>query len=80
MCCCWRTAPEWAQSVNITPGGVGITEGTVGLVLVASGLRTGQALAAVLLYRLISFWLVASAGWLVFLRLRTAGRRGGRTT
>lgn len=66
--------------MNITPGGVGITEGTVGLVLVASGLRTGQALAAVLLYRLISFWLVASAGWLVFLRLRTAGRRGGRTT
>ena len=69
-----------AQSVNITPGGVGITEGTLGLVLVASGLRAGQALAAVFLYRLISFWLVASAGWLVFLRLRTAGNRGGSTT
>lgn len=66
-----------AQSVNLTPGGVGITEGTLGLVLVASGLRVGQALAAVLLYRLISFWLVASAGWLVFLRLRMAGPHGG---
>jgi pimeloyl-ACP methyl ester carboxylesterase len=40
----------------------------------ASGLRASQALAAVLLYRLVSFWLVASAGWLVFLRLRTAGQ------
>jgi uncharacterized membrane protein YbhN (UPF0104 family) len=69
-----------AQSVNITPGGVGVTEGTLGLVLVASGLRSGQALAAVLLYRLISFWLVASAGWLVFLGLRTAGQRGGSRT
>jgi putative heme transporter len=59
-----------AQSVNVTPGGVGLTEGTLGLVLVTSGLRAGQALAAVLLYRLISFWLVASAGWLVFLWLR----------
>jgi putative heme transporter len=69
-----------AQSVNITPGGVGITEGTLGLVLVASGLRASQALAAVLLYRLISFWLVASAGWLVFLRLRKAGQSGEPTT
>jgi hypothetical protein len=69
-----------AQSVNITPGGVGITEGTLGLVLVASGLRASQALAVVLLYRLISFWLVASAGWLVFLRLRTAGQSGEPTT
>jgi putative heme transporter len=68
-----------AQSVNITPGGVGIAEGALGLVLVASGLRAGQALAAVLLYRLISFWLVASTGWLVLLRLRMAGQHEGPT-
>jgi putative heme transporter len=68
-----------AQSVTITPGGVGITEGALGLVLVASGLGAGQALAAVLLYRLVSFWLVASTGWLVLLRLRTAGQHEGPT-
>jgi hypothetical protein len=51
-----------AQSLTITPGGVGATEGTLGLTLVAAGLRPGPALAAVLLYRLVSFWLVASAG------------------
>jgi hypothetical protein len=59
-----------AQSLNIVPGGLGITEGTLGLTLVASGVHGSQALAAVLLYRLASFWLVASAGWAVFLWLR----------
>jgi len=65
-----------AQSLNITPGGLGLTEGTLGLALMAAGLRTTQALAAVLLYRLASFWLVAFTGWLVFLWLRRHGRPG----
>jgi pimeloyl-ACP methyl ester carboxylesterase/uncharacterized membrane protein YbhN (UPF0104 family) len=59
-----------AQNLNITPGGFGITEGTLSLTLAAAGLRAGQALAAVLLYRLVSFWLVAGVGWLTFLWLR----------
>jgi pimeloyl-ACP methyl ester carboxylesterase/uncharacterized membrane protein YbhN (UPF0104 family) len=59
-----------AQSLNITPGGLGVAEGTLALSLVATGLHASQALAAVLLYRLASFWLVAAAGWLIFLRLR----------
>jgi hypothetical protein len=59
-----------AQSLNITPGGLGVTEGTLSVALVATGLHASQALAAVLLYRLASFWLVASAGWLVLLWLR----------
>ncbi len=62
-----------AQSLNITPGGLGVAEGTLSVALVASGLRASQALAAVLLYRLASFWLVAFAGWLVFLWLRRPG-------
>ena len=59
-----------AQSLNITPGGLGVTEGTLSLALVATGLGASRALAAVLLYRLASFWLVAFAGWLVLLWLR----------
>jgi pimeloyl-ACP methyl ester carboxylesterase/uncharacterized membrane protein YbhN (UPF0104 family) len=59
-----------AQSLNITPGGLGVAEGAIALTLVAAGLRASQALAAVLLYRLASFWLVAAAGWLTFLWLR----------
>jgi len=54
-----------AQSLNVTPGGLGVAEGTLSLGLVATGLHAGQALAAVLLYRLASFWLVALTGWLV---------------
>jgi pimeloyl-ACP methyl ester carboxylesterase/uncharacterized membrane protein YbhN (UPF0104 family) len=61
-----------AQSLSITPGGLGVAEGTLGVALVATGLRASQALAAVLLYRLASFWLVAFAGWLVLLSLRHA--------
>src|SRR6266704_3763184 len=65
-----------AQSLNITPGGLGVAEGTLTLALVATGRGAGQALAAVLLYRLASLWLVAIAGWLVlfFLRHRQQGQ------
>ena len=70
-----------AQSLNITPGGLGVTEGTLSLTLVATGLGASRALAAVLLYRLASFWLVAFAGWLVLLWLRrpVPGRGAGTT-
>ena len=64
-----------AQSLNITPGGLGVAEGSLSLALIATGLGASQALAAVLLYRLASFWLVALAGWLVVFRLRRPRRR-----
>jgi uncharacterized membrane protein YbhN (UPF0104 family) len=67
-----------AQSLNITPGGLGITEGSLSLALVATGLGASQALAAVLLYRLASFWLVALAGWLVVFWLRRPAARRAR--
>jgi putative heme transporter len=59
-----------AKSLAVTPGGLAITEGALSVSLVASGVRTSQALAAAVLYRLVSFWLVAVAGWLVLLVLR----------
>jgi uncharacterized protein (TIRG00374 family) len=61
-------------SVGITPGGIGLVEGTLCLGLVRAGLPGGQALAAVLLYRLVSFWLVTAVGWLVLLYLRLERR------
>jgi len=60
-----------AKSLAITPGGLAITEGALSVSLVASGVRANQALAAAVLYRLVSFWLVAVAGWLVLLVFRT---------
>src|SRR6202044_892119 len=68
-----------AQSLNLTPGGLGFAEGSLSLALVAPGMTASQALAAVLLYRLASFWLVALAGWLVVFWLRRPpARRGPR--
>ncbi len=59
-----------AQSLSLTPGGLAITEGAISVALVASGLRVGQAVAAAVLYRLVSFWLIAAVGWLILLVLR----------
>ena len=61
-------------SLGITPGGIGLVEGTLCLGLVGAGLPAALALAAVLLYRLVSFWLVMAAGWLVLLYLRLEPR------
>jgi hypothetical protein len=57
-------------SLGITPGGLGLVEGTLCLGLVSTGLPAAVALAAVLMYRIVSFWLVMAAGWLVLLWLR----------
>jgi putative heme transporter len=57
-------------SLGITPGGLGLVEGTLCLGLVSTGVPAALALAAVLLYRLVSFWLVMVTGWLVLLWLR----------
>jgi len=66
-----------AQSLNITPGGLGVIEATLSAALVGAGLGAGPALAAVLLYRLASFWLVALTGWLVLFWLRRPQARPG---
>ena len=59
-----------AQSLSLTPGGLAITEGAISVALVASGLHVGKAVAAAVLYRLISFWLMAAVGWLILLVMR----------
>jgi putative heme transporter len=67
-----------AASVPIVPGGLGVVDGALVLGLVAGGLTSSSAVAAVVLYRLISFGFVIGAGWLVWLLLRS-GRDLGRT-
>jgi pimeloyl-ACP methyl ester carboxylesterase/uncharacterized membrane protein YbhN (UPF0104 family) len=59
-----------AKGLAVTPGGLAITEGALSVSLVASGVRTSQALAAAVLYRLVSFWVVALAGWLILFLFR----------
>ncbi|WP_370073009.1 lysylphosphatidylglycerol synthase domain-containing protein [Streptacidiphilus sp. MAP5-3] len=57
-----------AGSLGVTPGGVGIVEATLATALTAltaAGMPANQALPAVLVYRLISFWLLLAVGWTV---------------
>ncbi len=59
-----------ASSFNLTPGGLGVAEAVLTAGLVASGLRPAEALGSVLIFRLISFWLVTLIGWIIYSDLR----------
>ncbi|MGW6705682.1 lysylphosphatidylglycerol synthase transmembrane domain-containing protein [Streptomyces sp. NPDC054956] len=49
-----------------TPGGIGAVETTLTLGLIAAGLENQVAISAVLLFRLMTFWLPVLPGWLSF--------------
>jgi putative heme transporter len=59
-----------AASFGVTPGGLGLVEAALAGGLVVAGVHTPQAVAAVLVYRLISFWLVDALGWALYLTTR----------
>ena len=70
-------AGQLAANLPITPGGLGVVEGSITIALVAFGGSRVSTVEAVLIYRIISFWaeLVvgwAAAGWLAL------GVRSGR--
>ena len=62
-----------AAAIGIVPGGLGIVEATLAVALMEAGVHHPVALAAVLVYRLISFWMVNSIGWLAYLSLGRSG-------
>jgi hypothetical protein len=51
-------------SLPLIPGGLGIVEGSLAVILVAYGAKKVPALAVVLVYRLLTFWLVIIVGWI----------------
>lgn len=63
-------AGQIAASVPVTPGGIGVVEGSITLALVAFGGSNTVTLAAVLLYRLIAYWGCIPVGGLAWLALR----------
>lgn len=70
-------AAQIVQNLPITPGGIGVVEGSLTVLLVAYGLHSGTALAAVLLYRLISFWIMVPIGWAAVGAIVIKDRRAG---
>jgi hypothetical protein len=63
-------AGQLATLLPITPGGLGVTEGSMAVTLAAYGGGMAAAVAAVLLYRLITYWAVLPAGGICYLSLR----------
>jgi uncharacterized membrane protein YbhN (UPF0104 family) len=53
-----------------TPGGLGAVEGALTLGLTVGGLPVGTATSAVLLFRLLTFWLPVLPGWAAFAYLQ----------
>jgi putative heme transporter len=68
-------AGQLASNLPITPGGLGVVEGSITVALVTFGGGGASTVAAVLLYRVISFWLVLPAGWAAVAGFAWTGRR-----
>jgi uncharacterized membrane protein YbhN (UPF0104 family) len=60
-------------SIVPTPGGLGAVEAAITAGLTAAGIPGGEAFTAVILFRLITFWLPIPVGWLAWNRLQRAG-------
>jgi uncharacterized protein (TIRG00374 family) len=71
-------AAQVFASIPITPGGIGIVEGGLTALLVAYGMPTQVALAAVLLFRAVSFWALVPIGWGVWGSLELGARGRAR--
>jgi uncharacterized protein (TIRG00374 family) len=71
-------AGQLAQNLPITPGGLGVVENSLTIALVAFGSDQTSTVAAVLVYRIITFWGYLPIGWINWACLRLAERRTDR--
>jgi uncharacterized protein (TIRG00374 family) len=69
-------AGQLAATLPFTPGGLGVVEGSITIALTEFGGAHDSTLDAVLMYRVISFWLVLLVGWALWAQLALQVRRG----
>jgi len=69
-------AGQLAANLPITPGGLGAVEGSITIALVAFGGGESTTVAAVIVYRIISFWAELPIGWAIAGVLGVGVRRG----
>jgi putative heme transporter len=70
-------AGQLAANLPITPGGLGVVEGSLTIALVEFGGAKSSAIAVVLLYRILSFWIELPVGWGTWAVVAWADRRQG---
>jgi uncharacterized protein (TIRG00374 family) len=71
-------AAQLASNLPITPGGLGVVEGSMTIALVQFGGVEISTVAAVVLYRIISFWGYLPVGWAAWGGVTLANRRHDR--
>jgi putative heme transporter len=71
-------AGQLAANLPVTPGGLGVVEGSLTIALVQFGGAEASTVAAVFLYRLLSFWLELPVGWVTWGALAWSARRAPR--
>ncbi|HLH28045.1 MAG TPA: lysylphosphatidylglycerol synthase transmembrane domain-containing protein, partial [Acidimicrobiales bacterium] len=67
-----------SASFPITPAGLGIVAGSLAALLTAYGVALGPALAVVILYRILSFWILVPIGWAIWGGLEIESRHRGQ--
>jgi hypothetical protein len=68
-------AGQLAANLPITPGGLGVVEGSLTIALVQFGGLKTSTIAVVLLYRILSFWIELPVGWGTWAALVWSDRR-----
>ncbi|MGI8777566.1 MAG: lysylphosphatidylglycerol synthase transmembrane domain-containing protein [Acidimicrobiales bacterium] len=71
-------AGQLAANLPFTPGGLGVVEGSLAIALVAYGNSEASTVAAVLLYRVVSFWAMLPLGWTAWAVLTARARKLAR--
>jgi hypothetical protein len=71
-------ASQLAVNLPITPGGLGVVEGTITIALVAFGGAERSIVPAVLCYRIVSFWGFLPVGWISWAVMGVRSRRQDR--
>lgn len=71
---------QLVRQIPFTPGGIGLIEGALLTALVATGAFRGPAVAAILIYRILSAWLLIPIGFVMMAELkRRDAKRLGKT-
>jgi uncharacterized protein (TIRG00374 family) len=70
-------AAQVISALPIVPGGLGIVEGSLAVILAVYGVARVPAISVALAYRLVSFWLSITVGWISVGGIAAATRRKG---